>query len=90
MKSVRSKLEGIDDALSKWNKDKASANTHHEFINVELKKVLADDEFPEHLKIKLKELPWHIDSMLGIDDGNGKSFEEHLVWAYGVLMAARI
>jgi hypothetical protein len=90
MKSVRLKLEGINDALSKWNEDKASANTYHAFINAELKIILADDEFPEHLKLKLNELPWHINSMLGIDDGNGKSFEDHLVWAYGVLMAARI
>jgi hypothetical protein len=89
MELVRSKLKFIDDTLKQWNQDQASGDKYHKIINSSLNNVLADESFPQHLKLKLEELPWHINSMLGIDDGNGHDFEQHLVWAYGVLIAVR-
>ncbi|MBQ4848340.1 hypothetical protein [Pseudoalteromonas sp. MMG005] len=90
MQSVRSKLAGIDETLSKWKEDKTSGEVYHELIKSELSRILNDKEFPGHLKLKLKELTWHINAMLGIEDDNGHGFEQHWVWAYGVLMATRM
>ena len=89
MESVRVKLKVIDDSLKQWNEDKASGDKYYKLINSSLNNALKDESFPQHLKLKLKELSWHINSMLGIDDGNGHDFEQHLAWAYGVLIAVR-
>jgi hypothetical protein len=89
LESVRVKLKVIDDSLKQWNEDKASGDKYYKLINSSLNNALKDESFPQHLKLKLKELFWHINSMLGIDDGNGHDFEQHLAWAYGVLIAVR-
>lgn len=86
-----SKLETIDALLTSWRNENQRPREVHQAIK-DILKELSEDTFAQdsYVKEKLSTLTWHLNSILGVSNGNGHSSKQHHFWAVGDLNKLKI
>ena len=87
------KLDKIESILLEWKDNSDMSYSYFSAIRIilsDIKENLKDDEDIkgiDNVEYIIHQLIWHLNSMIGCDEDNGKSFETHCIWALGKVSA---
>ncbi len=89
MEKLQLKLNKLDELFCEWKLESDLNVFYYSTIKIILSDMAKEELIPTYLSSKLSDIEWNVDSMFGVDNGNGHDIDTHRTWALGDITTLR-